>query len=327
LTEAATEPLPTVFGECDARPAAILVHNPVAAGAFRIFDGIGDDRVESELLFRTRPDPALYSEHHDVLVQTIAAHIDRTFSLIDLVGDDPVVEHLAVNPNQVFTRDSLVTLPWAPDGYFCARLKPAPRRIESEVMRVAAEQMGLREIVRLPTDIYLEGGDVIPFAHGGRRYLLVGYGPRSTPEAIDFLQSSLLPEYADELVAIRLAFWRMNLDGGFVPVAPDVIVSDTQSILSAQLIGTQSRIGIDIWEMLRDLGISVIDTTPDESVYAQACNCLCLGQREIVCYDLAPRVADLLGRHDVRLHKIPGAELIKGRGGPRCMTRPTYMPM
>jgi N-dimethylarginine dimethylaminohydrolase len=321
-----TEPLATKFAEYDARPSAVLVHNPVTAGAFSEFHRIGDDdRLESELLFRGRPDPALYSAHHDVLVRTIAARIDRVVFLTDLIGGDPFAAHLATNPNQVFTRDSLITLPWAPGGFFCARLKPPQRRRESEVMKAAVNRMGLREIVRLPQDIFLEGGDVIPFAYGGRRCLLVGYGPRSTPEAVDWLQASLLPEYADELIAIRLAPWRMNLDGGFVPVADDVVVSDMQSVLGAQLIGSGSRTCVDIWEMLRDLKMHVIDTTPRESVYAQSCNCLCLGEREIVCYDLAPRVAALLDQHGIRSHRIPGTELIKGRGGPRCMTRPIYL--
>lgn len=79
--------------------------------------------------------------------------------------------------------------------------------------------------------------------------------------------------------------------------------------------------------MLNDLGLQVIDTTPEESVYAQSCNCLCLGERRIVCYDLCPRVIGLIERSGIRVHTVPGAELIKGRGGPRCMTRPIYLPL
>lgn len=79
--------------------------------------------------------------------------------------------------------------------------------------------------------------------------------------------------------------------------------------------------------MLNDLGMQVIDTTPEESVYAQSCNCLCLGERRIVCYDLCPRVIGLIERSGICVYTVPGAELIKGRGGPRCMTRPIYLPL
>lgn len=314
-----------LLGECHVRPRAILVHDPVAAGAFREFDSVQDDsRLEGDLLFRARPDPTPYAEHHLTMVRTIAAHADRVIYLSELIGGEPAFQLAFGNPNQVFTRDSLITLPWAPDAYFRSRMKPEQRRRESETMRSAVERLGLRDILQLPDNIFLEGGDVIPFSYDGKRCLLVGYGPRSTPEAIDFLQQALLPDHADELLAIRLAPWRMNLDGGFVPVSSDVIVADTQSIVAADLVTASGRTSIRMWEMTGDLGIRVIDATPEESVYAQACNCLCLGGRTIVCYDLCPRVVALLRAHEIQVFTIPGRELIKGRGGPRCMTRPIY---
>ena len=78
--------------------------------------------------------------------------------------------------------------------------------------------------------MFLEGGDIIPYINEGRRCLLAGYGPRSTPAAIDVLQQDLLPHYAEKIIAIHLAPWRMNLDGGFLPVADDVIVADTSGV-------------------------------------------------------------------------------------------------
>jgi N-dimethylarginine dimethylaminohydrolase len=191
-------------------------------------------------------------------------------------------------------------------------------------MKVAVERLGLREVIELPPDIVLEGGDVIPFAYRGRRCLLVGHGPRTSREAIDFLQQALLPHYADELIALELAPWRMNLDGGFMPLAEDVFVADMSSILAAELVTAEARSSLNLWDMLSDLGVRVIDTTPEESVYVQSCNCLCLGDRRVVCYDLCPRIVALIAQHEIRVHTVPGVELIKGRGGPRCMTRPIY---
>ena len=44
-------------GEATTPPAAIILHDPVAAGAFRAFDAVGDDdRLEDDLLVRARPD-------------------------------------------------------------------------------------------------------------------------------------------------------------------------------------------------------------------------------------------------------------------------------
>ncbi len=36
-------------------------------------------------------------------------------------------------------------------------------------MAAAVERLGLRELIRLPGDLYLEGGDVVLFSRGGRR--------------------------------------------------------------------------------------------------------------------------------------------------------------
>jgi arginine deiminase len=56
----------------------------------------------------------------------------------------------------------------------------------------------------------------------------------------------------------------------------------------------------------------------------QACNCFCLGGRRVIAYDLSERVADGLRARDIEVLTVPGRELIKGTGGPRCMTRPLY---
>jgi arginine deiminase len=76
--------------------------------------------------------------------------------------------------------------------------------------------------------------------------------------------------------------------------------------------------------MVKDMGIRIIDVTKEESVYSQACNCICLGSRKIIYYDLCMRVYEKMREHDIEVHLVQGSELVKGRGGPRCMTRPIY---
>ena len=302
-------------------PKAIIVHDPVQAGAFEALNGA--DRPEG-FLFRERPDRATYSEQHAALVASLRRYVKTVHLLSELVGDQPVWARTGRCLNQVFTRDSLITLPWLPSAYVPARMRPEQRRPETHTLEAAVLRLGLRELVRLPPEMFLEGGDVIPFARDGRRSLLVGYGPRSTRDAAQFLQQALIPAHLDEVVAIRLADWRMNLDGGFLPIAEDVIVCDTASIVGAEILDVRGARAIDIWELLDRLGMRVIDVTREESVYQQACNAVCLGDRRVICYDLCPRVLRLFEDHGIEAHCVPGSELVKGRGGPRCMTRPLY---
>jgi N-dimethylarginine dimethylaminohydrolase len=311
--------------EFAAPPSTILVHDPVPLGALDVMDRVADAATfEETTLFRARPDRAAYWTQHQTFVALLRAHASRVIYLRDLIGDHPAFRAAAQNPNQVFTRDSLITIPWLPDRYLRGRMAKPLRRAESDAMAAAVELLGLTELIRLPEELYLEGGDVIPFARDGRRSWLVGYGPRTRIETLRFLRDRLIPQALDEIVAIELAEWRMNLDGGLLPLADDVVVADSLSIRGGTLLDASGERPVDVLEMLRDLGMRIIDATRDESVYAQACNCVCLGGRKVICYDLCDRVYDLMLRHDLEVYRTPGSELVKGRGGPRCMTRPIY---
>ncbi len=313
--------------EFDARPEAFLVHDPVPHGALAVMDGPSDPRAfEETTLFRSRPDPTAYGAQHGAFVDLLRAHAPRVIYLADLVGDHDAFRAAGSNPNQVFTRDSLITTPWVPDGYVRARMAKPLRRTEPDAMAAAVERLGLRELIRLPDDLYLEGGDVVPFTRGGRRTWLVGYGPRTRLGTLRFLRDRLIPAVLDEIVAVELAEWRLNLDGGLLPVADDVVVTDSSSIRSGMLLDPAGERPLDVPRMLADLGMRTIDVTPDESVYAQACNCACLGGRKLICYDLCDRVYEAMLRHDLEVYRTAGSELVKGRGGPRCMTRPIYRP-
>lgn len=313
------------LAEYATRPECVLVHDPVASGALRSLSGAADaSRLEEEWLFRSRPDEPLYAVQHRALVDVLRAHVKRVLYLSDVAGDHEAYAQAFTNPNQVFTRDSLITLPWEPNGYLAARMKPVLRRPESRTMRVAVERLGLREIAVVPEGLILEGGDLVPFQREGRRTLLAGYGPRTELAALEYLQDALIPRYADEIVAVELAPWRMNLDGGLLPVADDVVITEPESIRSGLLLGARGRQRVDVLAMLQDLGMSIIETTRAESIYAQSCNCVCLGDRKIIYFDLCERVHRLLVVHEVETLLVPGSELVKGRGGPRCMTRPIY---
>ena len=311
--------------EFSTAPAAVIVHDPVRAGAFDLMESFEDAAsLEREYLYRELPHRQTYAEQHLNLVNKLRVHVPRVIYLHELMSDHESYRFALNNPNQVFTRDSVITLPWEPGGYFKSRMRPAQRHNESETMAATLEMLGLREILCIPRGMFLEGGDVIPFNREGRRVLLVGYGPRTSFETLEYLQQELIPLFADEIIGIELTAWRMNLDGGLLPVTTDVVVADRKNITRAYLYTVNGRHEINLWELFGDLGMHIIDTTPEESRYMQSCNFVCLGDRKVIGYDLCKRVSNLLRDYEVETHLIPGTELVKGRGGPRCMTRPIY---
>lgn len=314
-----------VLGESMRPPDAILVHDPTPHGALDVLAAESDaDTLQERYLFRDWPDPQLFAAQHQAFVTAIEETGTPVLRLAEVLDGDPVLEAVAANCNQVYTRDALFTLPWLPDAYVLGRMHAPIRRPEREVMAAAMDRLGLRRLLEVPEGLVLEGGDVIPFVSGGSRTLLIGYGRRTTRETLDFLAEALIPDHLDGILAVRLAPWRINLDGGMVPVAEDVIVTHPESLLEGVHIDATGSREVDFLGTLREQGVSVIEAARDESIFQQTCNFLCLGNREVISYDLTPRLAPLLSAHEIKAITVPGSELVKGTGGPRCMSRPLY---
>ena len=53
-------------------------------------------------------------------------------------------------------------------------------------------------------------------------------------------------------------------------------------------------------------------------------NTLAIAPGELIVYDRNPVANALLEEAGIKLHKIQGSELVRGRGGPRCMSMPIY---
>ena len=312
----------TALGEAQAVPAQIIVHDPASAGALDRLETLPEPEVESRFAFTDAPDPARFARQHEAFVAAIGAHGVEPVALGDLLGGR-YGEALELNPNHVYTRDSAVTLPWAPGVFIRGKMREPIRRHEPAVMADALTALGLRELAQMPAGVFLEGGDVIPFAAGERRVLLVGYGPRSAPAALQELHRALVPEHADELIGLELAPWRINLDGVIVPVADDVAVAHPDSVERAVRVTADGVEPVDVFALLAEHGVEVVEITAEEAK-REACNCLCLGERRVVCYDHNERVLDALRERRVDVVAVAGDELLKGTGGPRCMTRPIY---
>lgn len=307
-------------------PTAVIVHDPVEAGAISQLSGITDrTELNDRYLFREAPDPARFATQHRDFVELVGRTVDQVHYLGDLLAGDDLMDQANDNPNQVYTGDAVITLPWTPGRYLPGRLAGHIRRPETATMRGALDALGLTPIVDLPDDLVLEGGDVIPWSREGHRTLLVGFGRRTQRATLDFLADTLIPEVLDEIIGIELAEWRINLDGGFVPVTHDLVVTHPASVIGALRIDGRGSEPLDLFAMLHDLGIGTVEVSQDESRFQQSCNCLCVGERKIISYDLTPRVTEQLRREDVEVLATPGSELVKGTGGPRCMSRPLYM--
>jgi N-dimethylarginine dimethylaminohydrolase len=316
------------FSEHAVTPSAMVVHDPTAFGAFDALDGIADgNALLRASLFRERPDVGALARQHAAFVSVLNEHT-RVLRVADLLGKAGLTAHrekLERNPNHVFTHDALITLPWAPEAAILGNMREPLRREEPMVLEEVARALGLREIVRLPAGVFLEGGDVIPLCIAEKRTLLVGFGPRTSEEALPVL-IELLGErgWVDEVIGVKLAAWRLNVDGCFFPVSDDTVVAHLESVEGGVHWTAEGPRPIDPATHFRNLGFEIVEAAREESYGQQACNFVCLGGKRLVAYKMTERINDALRERGFDVIGVDGSELVKGNGGPHCMTRPVY---
>lgn len=281
----------THSSEYDARPVAVVMHNPHREGAIDALRGIAPD-ASKRFLFREAPDPRLFDSEFRALVDAIR---EAAVPVLELPLADGAGDSMALNPNTIYTRDSAITLPWAPEIFMRCAMASTIRQAEPLAMASALNGLGLQELPWGRTsETFLEGGDVIPVALDGYRCLLVGYGPRTNYAAVRSLYKHLVPDFADSVIAIELEASRINLDGAMMPLSKDVVVAHAGSLLSATCLRPSGARSIDALALFRELGASIIEVTYEDSFLRQACNCLCLGDGKVLCYEMSASVVHRL---------------------------------
>jgi arginine deiminase len=77
-------------------------------------------------------------------------------------------------------------------------------------------------------------------------------------------------------------------------------------------------------------GIQLIETgggdllTAEREQWNDGTNTLAISPGCVVTYRRNTVSNDILRKHNIEVVEIPGSELVRGRGGPRCMSMPLY---
>ena len=169
------------LSEYNCKPKKVIIHNPVKFGSFKQFVLFKKEVIKENLLFRETPDSIRFSEEHDLFSEQLKKANVEVLNLTSLLTKEQFQKfskHFEVNPNFVYTRDAIITIPWEQDGHILGVMGKQIRKCESEVMKQVARNLKLRPIVRLQEELILEGGDVIPIVLGDKRTLLIGYNRR-----------------------------------------------------------------------------------------------------------------------------------------------------
>lgn len=187
----------------------------------------------------------------------------------------------------------------------------------------------------------IEGGDLLVLSD---KVLAIGYSQRTSLGAIEYIANKLLRSGYERIIVFNLPKSRkyMHLDvlctmvdyDKFI-VNPEVYAGDFDLYeLTLDSTGTlRATCSTDSLEnvLKRALNIPAVNfiqvgggdpMTAAREHWTMGSNSLTIAPGEVITYERNEVTNELLTRNGVKVNTIPGTELCKGRGGPRCMSMP-----
>ena len=301
-----------------------------------LFPGAAYEAVRTDLL--------TYESTFDMVLKTMEGY-KKSEIQVEMTGfdrletDDPLL--IDPMPNLYFTRDPFATMG---NGVSLNHMYADTRNRETlygkYIFKHHPTYKGVTKFYDRDWPLRIEGGDQLILSD---KVIAVGISQRTDKQAI-LKFAEVLFKFSDfeEVLAILIDNNRkfMHLDTVFTmidydkfTIHPEIegelkVFSIKRSEAGTQLtesIGSMDRIlaealGLPAVQLIRCGGDDLVAGAREQ--WNDGANTLAIAPGEIIVYNRNPITNRLLEEAGIKLHQFEGTELVRGRGGPRCMSMP-----
>ena len=249
-------------------------------------------------------------------------------------------------PNLYFTRDpgSIIS-----EGVSLNAMKSHARMRESYLLKAIFDHhprftdKSIKRWYQPSEKASIEGGDILVL---NERALAIGCSARTSSTGIETLAERLFNSDSgiEEILVVQLPLKRayMHLDTVFTMLDYDkftIYPGIAQTIKTYRLTpGKEGSVNVETEQSLekalcKALSLPAVDLiysgggkgfTADREQWNDSTNTLALAPGKVITYRRNVVSNDTLRKHDIEVVEIEGNELVRGRGGPRCMSMPLH---
>ena len=274
-------------------------------------------------------------------------HMERHRVLTDyLKGPEPYAFYLNPLPNLYFMRDPAVTIH---DGLSISAMATRTRKRESRYMSAIYENHPMfaacenKNFYQDSNFFSVEGGDILVLSP---KVVAVGCSERTAVQGVEELAKNLFNADLgiEKILAVKIPNNRafMHLDTVFTMVDYDKfivypgILEQIETVVMTPggkdylLYEWTSSLKEALKSVLELPAINLIESGGGNPVAAareqwnDSTNTLAIAPGVIVAYERNERSNEVLCDNGIEVIGIEASELVRGRGGPRCMTMPLY---
>jgi arginine deiminase len=268
-------------------------------------------------LFADAIDPVQFRADHEHFVDALRSEGVDVVLPTELLHEHPLLDSVQRSPNLVYVRDTAAV---TRAGYMLARMKSPVRRNETGIVEAALRKLAVPLLMKTVAPATIEGGDLI-FLDDDT--LLLGVGNRTNQAGLRELLATGTQSALRRLLAVPLPSSVIHLDGTMMVIDQDLALVHEQSLRGTASLFENGRLRkrLKLVQFLKASGIRLVEIT-DYERQRRATNVIAIAPRKAIGYTGNARVKRTLAENGVDFIEIEGAELIRGYGGPRCMTLP-----